>query len=162
MSGSPPYMPLYVADYLADTGHLSTIEHGAYLLLLMHYWRTGALPIDDDGLARIARMSMRRWAFAKQSIIKFFSEDHVGKIPALRIIGEYARSRSRISDDVREEVFRRDGSLCVYCGTVDGPFHLDHSVPWSKGGLDTVENLVVACAPCNFSKGAKFLKDWLQ
>lgn len=38
-----PWMAFYVADYLADTLHLSATEHGAYLLLISHYWVHGGL-----------------------------------------------------------------------------------------------------------------------
>lgn len=67
-------MPLYVADYLADTGHLGAAEHGAYLLLIMHYWANGGLPDDDRKLARIARMDASEWADARETIGEFFSD----------------------------------------------------------------------------------------
>ena len=48
-----------------------------------------------------------------------------------------------------------------YCGITDGPFHVDHIVPRVKGGPDTLDNLVVACASCNLSKGSKSVAEWL-
>lgn len=65
-------MPLYVADYLGDTQHLSTIEHGAYMLLIMHYWQQESLPNEEDRLARIARMTTREWSKAKATLAALF------------------------------------------------------------------------------------------
>jgi uncharacterized protein YdaU (DUF1376 family) len=67
-----PWMPLYIADYLADTAHLSTTEHGAYLLLIMAYWRNGGLPCQDAQLARIARLSLKEWLSIRDTIASFF------------------------------------------------------------------------------------------
>lgn len=70
---APPYMPLYVADYLADTTHLSTLEHGAYVLLLMSMWRSGgSLPDDDAKLAKFARMTSAQWARVRHTVMQFF------------------------------------------------------------------------------------------
>jgi uncharacterized protein YdaU (DUF1376 family) len=71
---SRAWMPLYVADYLADTGHLSRDEHGAYLLLIMHYWQKGALPNDDAQLARICRATAREWAGLRSVMAGFFQD----------------------------------------------------------------------------------------
>lgn len=65
-------MPLNVGDYLADTGHLTTTQHGAYLLLLMHYWRKRELPSDDKQLAAIAKLPLRIWLDTKETIQAFF------------------------------------------------------------------------------------------
>lgn len=65
-------MALWVGDYLADTAHLRAAEHGAYLLLIMHYWRTGKLPTDDAALGRIARMTPAEWKRARPTIEAFF------------------------------------------------------------------------------------------
>lgn len=67
-------MPLYVADYIADTGHLSTVEHGAYLLLIMHYWRHGGLPNDESRLAKICKVTPHLWKKIFPTIRDLFQE----------------------------------------------------------------------------------------
>jgi uncharacterized protein YdaU (DUF1376 family) len=57
-----PWMPFYVADYLADTQHLNNAEHGAYLLLMFYQWQHGAIPDDPELMARIARVQMQNFA----------------------------------------------------------------------------------------------------
>ncbi|MEH3452392.1 YdaU family protein [Phytobacter diazotrophicus] len=69
-----PYMQLYIADYLADTMHLSTEEHGAYLLLMFNYWQTGRA-IPKTRLAKIARMSNERWNSVEESLSEFFTDN---------------------------------------------------------------------------------------
>lgn len=72
---APSWMPFYVANYLADTGHLSTLEHGAYLLLIMHYWQNEGLPVEDGKLARICRMTLPQWKKIRSTLADFFSEE---------------------------------------------------------------------------------------
>lgn len=68
-----PYMKFYPADYRADTAHLSTEEHGAYLLLLMTLWQAGGtLPATDRALANVTRLSLKKWAAVKAVILPFF------------------------------------------------------------------------------------------
>jgi uncharacterized protein YdaU (DUF1376 family) len=68
------WMPLYIADYLADTSRLTTEQHGAYLLLLIDYWRNGPLPDDDAVLAQITRMSPDAWSNARSTLQAFFKQ----------------------------------------------------------------------------------------
>ncbi len=53
-------------------------------------------------------------------------------------------------------VYERDGAHCVYCGfyVALGEEHIDHSVSRKNGGTNHLNNLRLACAPCNLSKGS--------
>jgi uncharacterized protein YdaU (DUF1376 family) len=69
-----PWMPLYVGDYLGDTGHLTTAQHGAYLLLMMHYWRKGELPDDDRQLSKITKLPLKTWCDYRPILRDFFHD----------------------------------------------------------------------------------------
>lgn len=51
----------------------------------------------------------------------------------------------------RDGVLTRDSYTCAYCGGHGDT--LDHVTPESRGGQNTWDNLVTACAPCNGRKG---------
>lgn len=68
------WMPLHIADYLADTGHLTVTEHGAYMLLIMAYWQRGGLPEDERMIARMARMTPDQWAESRDVLADLFED----------------------------------------------------------------------------------------
>ena len=90
-----PYMQLYIADYLADTMHLSAEEHGAYLLLMFNYWHTGK-PIPKNRLAKIARLTNERWADVEPSLQEFFC-DNGEEWVHLRIEEDLASVREKLT-----------------------------------------------------------------
>lgn len=47
-------------------------------------------------------------------------------------------------------------TICSHCGTTKGTFHVDHIVPLSKGGLDSIINLQYLCDTCNAKKSNVF------
>lgn len=75
------------------------------------------------------------------------------------------KARRNLSEDewlIRSaEVYARDGRVCFYCDSAEGPFHIDHFVPVSKGGSNELENLRVACQRCNASKAGLLYDEWL-
>lgn len=69
--------------------------------------------------------------------------------------------RKAISKRMRFEVLKRDSFTCQYCGKQppDTVLHLDHIKPVSKGGKNTILNLVTSCVDCNLGKSNVELSD---
>jgi hypothetical protein len=61
--------------------------------------------------------------------------------------GEITRERSRIPEQVRVEVWRRDGGKCSRCGSREN-LEYDHIIPISKGGSNTARNIELLCERC--------------
>lgn len=69
--------------------------------------------------------------------------------------------RKAISKRMRFEVLKRDAFTCQYCGKQppDTILHMDHIKPVSKGGKNSLLNLVTSCVDCNLGKSDKELSD---
>lgn len=149
-----PYMQFYPGDYLADTGHLTTVQHGAYLLIIMNYWQRGSALVDDDErLAATARLTVREWKKHRKVIKEFFIVS--GGVWIHRQQYCQVRFRSRrayryVPRDIRLLVLSI--GRCLYCGSVES-LEVDHIIPVSRGGSNYRSNLQCLCRSCNARKG---------
>lgn len=90
-----PFMQLYVSDFIGDTLHLSTEQIGAYMLLLMAMWNAGGkLPSDEAKLARVTRMSVKKWKSIADDLLPFF-EVSGDEIRHNRLTKELQKSESK-------------------------------------------------------------------
>jgi hypothetical protein len=67
-------------------------------------------------------------------------------------------SRAAREKPTKSAIYRRDNHCCQYCGSTRN-LTIDHLIPRCRGGLDTWENLVIACSKCNTEKGDKPLQN---
>ncbi|MCH7879377.1 MAG: HNH endonuclease [candidate division Zixibacteria bacterium] len=74
-------------------------------------------------------------------------------LPTVIRLGRYVKTPTRRVLLNRKNLLLRDNHRCQYCGESGPNLTLDHVIPRRKGGEDTWENLVTACAPCNSKKG---------
>lgn len=70
------WMALNWADYWQDTGHLSALEHGAYLNLIGAYWVNGGpLLADKERLQRMSKCTTKEWKQCSAIVLDFFDLD---------------------------------------------------------------------------------------
>jgi 5-methylcytosine-specific restriction endonuclease McrA len=82
-----------------------------------------------------------------------------GKLRAPRLLhlSHYDRTPKLTLRLTRQNLYLRDHYQCQYCGKRPhvAELNLDHVLPRASGGIDSWENLVVSCRPCNLKKGKR-------
>jgi len=120
-----------------------------------------------------ANATQRAWRLKNKEKDAVYKAEYKTKYP--HKAGEYRRQRrAREAHVVSEpyewfEVLHKYGTMCHICGDkidINAPrktgekgwehgLHIDHIIPISKGGPDTIDNVRPAHGVCNLSKGAR-------
>lgn len=72
----------------------------------------------------------------------------------IRLVNFIKRPRPKVRFS-RQNVFKRDGFECQYCGARPRQLTIDHVQPVSRGGKDAWDNVVASCIRCNHKKAAR-------
>lgn len=97
----PPFFAFYPADFANDLNveAMSTLQVGAYLLLLCKAWQAdppASLPNDDQILARFARVDAAVWQEIKLGVLVPFRLGSDGRLHSRRLRLEYDEALKRI------------------------------------------------------------------
>lgn len=115
------------------------------------------------------------WQNSLSTFISYINENEVDKqtnyeLESSQGVKETTQSHTKshitnrnISDRMRFRILLKDGFTCQTCGASplksrEVELHVDHIIPWSKGGETIEENLQTKCKQCNLGKGNVFNK----
>lgn len=159
-----PYGPLVEGYPLLGPTRKEAIEHNEFLKkqLADGAYDEGRTQVFED---RVKNFDSKEYPLAhhpevveKQCLVfghicpVFFVHEDATETSEPRPSGRY------IPRHVILRVVRRDNNQCQVCSKVlrDDEIEFDHTIPVSKGGSSSEENLRVTCLACNRSKGARF------
>ena len=91
--------------------------------------------------------------------VEFRSPNLTWKPPSVLALKKYVKVPEHVAFN-RLNIFLRDDFRCQYCGDTFNTRELtfDHVIPRSKGGRNSMDNVVSACEPCNSKKGNSIWK----
>ncbi|WP_107671073.1 RNA-guided endonuclease IscB [Cyanothece sp. BG0011] len=93
-----------------------------------------------------------------QELVRFDTQ----KINNPEISGIEYQQGTLFNYEIREYLLEKWGRRCAYCGIQNVPLEIEHIIPKSKSGTNSVNNLTLACRKCNLAKGNQDIKDFLS
>lgn len=147
------------------------------LINLKNVWLTlGRQPRSEDMVKPASKYSptpyktkFGTWRKALEALVSyceaydsvFKEEPNIKKDKEKRPKIQTKKTKRSISDRLRFKILMRDGFTCKSCGAsatnqLGTELHVDHIIPWSKGGETEEMNLETKCKKCNLGKGNAF------
>ena len=149
---------------LLTSNVLNVTDEELYKNILNLWGHLGRQPRRADLTNEISKYSQspynRRfsnWTNALQNFVVWANSEEL-TAPETNEIGSSHRKTGRDpSLRLRFKVMQRDNFTCKQCGASPAKdpsvvLHIDHIIPWSKGGDTTFENLQTLCLQCNLGK----------
>ncbi len=141
---------------------------------LMKIWIVlGRRPYITDLLPPLSRYSKSpykrmfgKWSTALEQFVEYAGNKNPIEGATLYTLPESLTSRNEtghhstrrnINLRLRHKILQRDNYKCCACGNSPAlnpgtVLHIDHIIPWSKGGETTPQNLQTLCSNCNLGK----------
>ncbi len=97
------------------------------------------------------------WRKALEMFIAWVNSEENESLADIEPTPSHRRTSRQPSLRLRFRVMRRDRFSCCHCGrspssTPSLELHVDHIIPWSKGGETQLSNLQTLCEECNLGK----------
>ena len=150
-----------------EYGLLPSVKFGKALRKYAKCENCGASPTTDFGLcpcgsvcgspfgnASVYRVSFAVWESKLKSLWR--EELHRIKQTKRHLRKQLSRLEGKTpftSEDI-EKLKSVQNNTCYYCGTsISEGFHIEHLTPLANGGGNDIDNIMLACPPCNQDKG---------
>ncbi|MBU3949914.1 MAG: HNH endonuclease [Proteobacteria bacterium] len=125
-------------------------------------------PLSPISISRYQKVFRKNWYEICLEFISWKSgasveeiERELRHVPAVESDTQFNHKTNRnISLSIRYDILKRDNFRCVKCGASPAlnpgsQLHIDHKLPWSKGGETEEDNLQTLCSDCNLGKSNK-------
>lgn len=94
-------------------------------------------------------------AYIQNEEISTKAQSNLSRVDSTHL--QIKKTSRTINIRTRYKVLKRDGYKCIFCGSSPSKdesvkLHIDHIVPWSKGGETVIDNLQTLCSTCNLGK----------
>ena len=150
ITNSPSEGALFLLDSFFTVFQLNRVKF-SFKTLMNEEFKNSKFPLDD------LTFVFDRWQYLNGLRDEFINKNGLrDKLINKKFTSELPKKKRsrRISQDVKDKVWNRDGGKCVECGSNEN-LEFDHIIPHSKGGANTYRNIQLLCEPCNRSKSAK-------